>query len=110
MAADVDGPRGGDLQPGNHPQGGGLAAARGTEQGEERPLRHRQVEVVHRHEVGEPLGDPLQDQVAATVRRQSRVLHVAGLGHRHAPMIWLKSLSNSSRVLVSVAMKENVVA
>src|SRR5690606_36545141 len=62
--------RGRLLQAGDHPQGGRLAAAGGPEQGEERPLRNGQAEVVDRGEDSEPFREVGQTQVAGR-----RVVH-----------------------------------
>ena len=48
------------LQPGDHPQGGGLAAARRPEQHHELTVVDRQVEVIDGDDVVEPLGDALE--------------------------------------------------
>ena len=53
------------LQPGDHPQGGGLAAARRTEQGEEGAPRDVEVNAVDGDEVTEGLGHALEPEVAA---------------------------------------------
>jgi hypothetical protein len=71
---------GGLLEPGDQPQGGRLAAARGAEQGEELPAGHLQVDAVHGGDVLEALdqpdqpdfasahgGDPLQRRFAAEI-------------------------------------------
>ena len=66
---------GGDaLQPRDHPQHGGLAAPRGTDEDHELPVRNLQVDAVDRHHRAEVLGDTFQRE----------------LGHRHpftAPMV-----------------------
>ena len=62
-------PAGGVLEAGDHPQGRGLAAARGPEQGEEGPLRDGEVEGLHRGELAEALGQPDQPEVPGLVLR-----------------------------------------
>ena len=62
LAGQGDAARGGPLEPGHHPQGRRLAAARGAEQREERAARHVEVEVVHGGEGGELLGHRPQPQ------------------------------------------------
>ena len=55
-AIDADGAGAGILQPGNQPQQGGFAAARGAEQGAELALFHRQFNVADRLKRPEILG------------------------------------------------------
>jgi hypothetical protein len=59
-----DAPVGGLLEPGDQPQGGRLAAARGAEQGEELAPGHVQVDAVHGGDVLEPLDQPDQPDLA----------------------------------------------
>jgi hypothetical protein len=68
LVAEADGARGGVLQSGDHPQRGGLAAARGAQQGEERALRDGQVQWVHGREGAVGLADPGEADVAARLR------------------------------------------
>src|SRR4029450_1395320 len=56
-APDVHGAAVGQLQPGDHPQKGRLAASTGTEQGREGAVADVQRDVVERQEVAEALGD-----------------------------------------------------
>ena len=65
------------LQARDHAQRRGLAAARRSEQGEERPRRHGQREVVDRREDPEPLGDADDPQVA-----RARAVAAGRLTHR----------------------------
>jgi hypothetical protein len=65
-------PRRRSLEPGDHPQRRGLAAAGRAEQGEERPRGDRQVEVVDRDEVAERLAQPAQPEVARGPARRVR--------------------------------------
>ena len=48
---------GGILKTGDHPQGGGLAAAGGAQQGDERVIFNDQIQVVHTIELAPALGD-----------------------------------------------------
>lgn len=73
LVAEVHGAGGRFLQTGDHAQGGGLAAARGTEQGEEGAVRHGQVERLYgREAVVVGLADPGEADVAAVLCRHDR--------------------------------------
>ena len=64
LAAQVDGTRGGVLEPADHPQGRGLAAARRAEHREELAGRDIEGKVVDRHDIlTEALGDMLQPDI-----------------------------------------------
>src|SRR5205823_4931904 len=76
----VDGPGGRVLEPGDHPQGRGLAASGRAEQGEERALRDRQGEVVDGGEGAERLGDPGQAKILGAGSPRG-----PGAALRHAP-------------------------
>jgi hypothetical protein len=65
--AEVDRARGGRLQPGDHPQRGGLPAARGADDGRERALGNLQREVVDGH-VGRAGGVVLLANVVESYR------------------------------------------
>jgi hypothetical protein len=60
-----DAPGGGLLEPGDQPQGGRLAAARGAEQGEELASGHVQVDAGDGGHVLEPLLQPDQPDLAS---------------------------------------------
>ncbi len=62
--ADQHPPRGRLLEAGDHPQRGGLAAARRSQEREERPPRDVEVDVVDGDEVAEGLGDLLEPEVS----------------------------------------------
>jgi hypothetical protein len=53
------------LEPGDQPQGGRLAAARGAEEGEELAAGHLQVDAVDGGDVLEPLDQPDQPDLAS---------------------------------------------
>ena len=59
LVADGDAPAGGGLQPGDHAQGGSLAAAGGAQQGDEGVILDDQVQVVHGIELAPALGHVL---------------------------------------------------
>ena len=74
------------LEPGDHPQGGRLAAPGRAEQGEERARGDREIEVVDRHEGAEPLG---QRRSAADRNRRPQLppdTVTALLGDRHVSL------------------------
>ena len=86
---DRDGARRRLLEPRDHPQRGGLAAAGGSQKGEEAPLLHEQVQGVHSGELPEPLGHRAQAQVGACLGRVAGPLLGVGVGpggHRQAPI------------------------
>jgi hypothetical protein len=60
LSGDQHRARGRLLEPGDHAQRGGLAAAAGAEQGEELALCDVEIEVVNGDQVAERLGDALQ--------------------------------------------------
>ena len=64
---DADTAPGRRFQPRDHPQGRRLAAARGAEQGEERPLRDGEVEGLDRRELAEGLRESDECEVPGTV-------------------------------------------
>ena len=70
-AADLDASRILRLQPGDHPQQGGLAAARWAEEADELALLHGERNVVERGERAEALGHPFDADMdgAASMRR-----------------------------------------
>jgi len=59
LTEDAQAPLGGQVQPGDHAQRGGLAASRRAEQGEELAVADGQVDVVDRHDLAEALRDAL---------------------------------------------------
>src|SRR5690606_32334439 len=63
-----------DLETGDQPQEGGLAAAGGAQEGEELPLADLKVHPVHRQGVAEALGDAFQgdDRPAHGFSRSAR--------------------------------------
>src|SRR5690606_31603585 len=75
LAADEDAPRGGLLEPRDEAQGGGLAASRRAQQGEERARRDHQVEVLDRREARKALRDT--DQFEVSTRFVARPGHQA---------------------------------
>jgi hypothetical protein len=72
VVADEHAPRRRFLEPRNDAQGRRLAAARRTEQSEERTRRDGQVQFFDRREAGEPLADVVESEVGSGRRR----LHV----------------------------------
>ncbi len=72
LPSDEDAARGRVLEPGDQTQCGRLAAARRTEQGEERPRGDQQVELLDRGEPGEGLADPFELQICAGLGEFSR--------------------------------------
>ena len=60
LVADGDAAAGGRLQARDHPQGGGLAAAGGAQQGDECVILYDQIQVVYRVEFSPVLGHVLQ--------------------------------------------------
>ena len=80
-AADRHGAGGRLLEAGHHPQRRRLAAAGRAEQGEERPRRDREREVVHRDERAELLGHALDLERGTTGSRRG-----VGRRARHAPI------------------------
>src|SRR5690606_11706193 len=58
LPVDLERPFGGVLETGDHAEGGGLAAARRPEEGEELAVADGQLEVVDRHHLAEALRDP----------------------------------------------------
>lgn len=65
LVAETDGARRRVLESGDHPQRGGLSAAGGAEQGEERALRDGQVQRVDGREGAVGLADPGEADIAA---------------------------------------------
>ncbi len=79
VPAKRDRPRRGGVEPRDHPQGGGLAAARGSKQGEERAAWDVEVQRVHRGEVAEGLRQLAQPQ--PVVRRPTAGWRLVLLNH-----------------------------
>lgn len=76
LVAETDGAGGGFLQAGDHPEGGGLAAAGRAEQGEEGTLGHGQVEGVDGGERAVGLAEAGEADVPAVGGRVVRRLHL----------------------------------
>ena len=60
MAGDGDSAGIGPLEPGDQPQGGGLAGPGRAEQHDELAVADRQAEIADRDDLAEPLGDPVE--------------------------------------------------
>jgi hypothetical protein len=70
------------LQPGDHPQGGGLAAARGPQQDHELPVVDGQIEGIDGHDVVEALGHVLEGDAGQCDLPMSRPAPHTGAARR----------------------------
>ena len=82
LAVDADGPRRREFQAGHHAQGGGLAAARRAEQGEELAVGDGEVDVVHRGDLGARTVAEALDHPGQLDGRTRRSWPVHGSVHR----------------------------
>jgi hypothetical protein len=82
LPVDQDLPARGRLEPGQHAQERGLAAARGAEEREELALLDREAHVVNGQHVAEPLGDvaDLDDGAHGPLRPEAALRHGAPAG------------------------------
>ena len=101
LVPDPDDALGRLLEAGDHPQRRGLAAPRRSEQGEERPRRDGQGQVVHGDERAEPLGHVLEPQVLAPGLR--RPCHQLPITFWNASLYFVSSSGVSVRKLLTLS-------